>query len=366
MLALKRQIQLHEQPQARYPDARILIADDEEVNLRLLKRLLAWAGYTSITTVSDSSKVIQTFDELAPDLVMLDLNMPAPDGFAIMRELESRISPEIYLPVIVVSGEFAAEAKQRAFASVAKDFIGKPFDSMEILLRTENLLQTRHLHLALRDQKSKLEEMVFERTRALEIAQAETLRRLAQAAEFRDDDTGQHTRRVGSLAGLIARQMKLPPEVVELIRQSAPLHDVGKIGVPDSILLKPGKLTSEEFSVMKQHTLIGANLLAGGLSNVEVMAEEIARCHHEKWDGSGYPNSLSGEDIPLSARIVAVADFYDALSFARPYRPAWAQDRIFVEIERENGRHFDPQVVSAFLQLVAAGATATFDAEWGR
>ena len=201
-----------------------------------------------------------------------------------------------------------------------------------------------------------LEEMVRERTRALEVAQAETLRRLAQAAEFRDDETGQHTRRVGMLAGRIAQRMGLPPEMVDLIQQAAPLHDVGKIGVPDSILLKPGKLTVEEFTEMKRHTLIGANLLAGGLSGVESMAEEIARCHHEKWDGSGYPIGLAGEEIPLPARIVAVADFYDALSYPRPYRPAWPRDQVIAEIELENGRHFDPAVVDAFFQVVRTGA----------
>lgn len=352
-----------ERPRARFADAKILIVDDEEVNLRLLKRLLSWAGYESVTAVNDSTRVIETFDAIHPDLVMLDLNMPPPDGFTIMKALEERIPGEVFLPVIVVSGEFASEAKERAFNSVAKDFIGKPFDSTEILLRTDNLLQTRHLHLALKQQKARLEAMVLERTRALENAQAETLRRLAQAAEFRDDDTGQHTRRVGMLAGMIARKMGLPRDVVQTIQQAAPLHDVGKIGVPDNILLKPGKLTPEEFTAMKRHTLIGANLLSGGLSAVESMAEEIARCHHEKWDGSGYPHGLSGEDIPLPARIVAVADFYDALSFARPYRPAWPQDEILAEIERESGRHFDPSVVQAFLRLVTDGETARLETE---
>jgi putative two-component system response regulator len=351
-------------PRIRYPGARILIADDEEVNLRLLKRLLTWAGYCDITTVGTSARVIEVFDEIEPDIVMLDLNMPQPDGFAVMKELEPRMPENGYLPVIVISGEIAAEAKQRAFSSVAKDFVSKPFDSMEILLRTENLLRTRFLHLALQEQKAKLERMVSERTSALELAQAETLRRLAQAAEFRDDDTGQHTRRVGTLAAMLAEQMGLDSVVVELIRQAAPLHDVGKIGVPDSILLKPGKLTTEEFDEMKRHTIIGANLLAGGLTGVEQMAEEIARCHHERWDGSGYPNKLSGEGIPLPARIVAVADFYDALSFARPYRPPWPKSAIFEEIEREKGKHFDPAVVEAFFGLVESGRTAAFEAEW--
>jgi putative two-component system response regulator len=354
-----------ERPQpVRYPDARILIADDEEVNLRLLKRLLSWAGYSDVSTVLDSSRVLERFDAIAPDLVMLDLNMPQPDGFAIMRDLEARISYDAYLPVLVISGEFASEAKRRAFGSVAKDFVGKPFDTVEILLRVENLLQTRHLHLALQERKTNLEEMVRERTRALENAQAETLRRLAQAAEFRDDDTGQHTRRVGALAAMIAGEFGLSDHDVELIRQAAPLHDVGKIGIPDNILLKPGRFTPEEYAVMKRHTLIGADLLAGGLSEVEAMAEEIARCHHEKWDGSGYPNRLAGEDIPLPARIVAVADFYDALSFARPYRAPWRRDEIFQEIRRETGKHFDPAIVAAFFRAMDEERAERFALAW--
>ncbi len=364
MTEANRLSKLQAQPHVRQPDARILVIDDEEINVRLLKRLLLWAGYRNITTVVDSSAALEQFEAVAPDLVMLDLNMPQPDGFAIMRGLEERIPAESYLPVIVLSGELSPEAKQRAFSSVAKDFVGKPFDAMEILLRIGNLLQTRYLHLALHEQNWRLEEMVRERTQALVRAQTETLRRLAQAAEFRDDETGQHTRRVGAMAALIAREMQLPDELIELIEQAAPLHDVGKIGIPDSVLLKPGRLTSEEFTLMKRHTVIGGNLLAGGRSEVARMAEQIARCHHERWDGSGYPAGLAGEEIPLPARVVALADFYDALSSARPYRPAWAKPDIFEEISKESGKHFDPEIVQAFFGLVESGATVRFDNEW--
>lgn len=349
---------------AKYPDARILVSDDEDVNLLFLGRLLAWGGYRSVTRVSNSSRVMSLFDEVGPDLVMLDLEMPSPNGFELLEEIGARTPACTYLPVIVISGRFTPEVKQRAFALGARDFITKPFDSVEVLLRVENLLRTRLLHLELSERRVWLEETVQERTRALRAAQVETLRRLAQAAEFRDDATGQHTRRVGALAGMIARRMGLPDGLVETIRQAAPLHDVGKIGVADRILLKPGGLTTEEFSDMKRHTVIGADLLAGGVSEVETMAEEIARFHHERWDGNGYPDGLAGDEIPLSARIVAVADFYDALSHERPYRPAWPRDAVIAEIERERGGHFDPRVTQAFLELVEANETDALEAEW--
>lgn len=339
-----------------FPEARILVIDDEEMNIRLARRLLSHAGYKNVTATTDSSLGVGLFDEIGPDLVMLDLQMPHPDGFAIMEALRARIPENAYLPVLVVSGEFSTESKSRAFSSVAKDFVAKPFDAIEVLLRVGNLLQTRHLHLMVQQQNSRLEVMVADRTRALEHAQAETLRRLAQAAEFRDDETGQHTRRVGTLAATIAAELGLPEETVELLRHAAPLHDVGKIGVPDSVLLKEGPLTETELRAMRAHTRIGANLLADGYSALSALAEEIALSHHERWDGTGYPQELAGEEIPLAARIVAVADFYDALSSDRPYRRAWAEEDILRKIEEDSGGHFDPRVVEAFLRACGNGA----------
>ena len=204
-------------------------------------------------------------------------------------------------------------------------------------------------------------EDVTERRRTAEdlrLAKFEVVERLAQAAEFRDDDTGQHTRRVGELSARLAEAFGLPAHEVELIRRAAPLHDVGKIGVPDGVLLKPGRLTTDEFDVMKRHTLIGAELLAGGSSPLMAMAETIARSHHERWDGAGYPERLAGEAIPLPARIVAVVDFYDALSSDRPYRPAWSRERVLAEIERGIGTHFDPRVARTLLRLLEDSAGA--------
>ncbi|HLA15233.1 MAG TPA: HD domain-containing phosphohydrolase, partial [Gemmatimonadaceae bacterium] len=204
-------------------------------------------------------------------------------------------------------------------------------------------------------QNESLEHRVTDRTRELEEAQVEILQRLAAAAEFRDDDTGEHTHRVGHMAALIATGLGLSAPHVDLIRRAAPLHDVGKIGIPDSILLKPGRLTREERRIMQTHATIGAAMLAGGNSTLVQMAERIARSHHERWDGKGYPDGSAGELIPIEARIVAVADFLDALAHNRPYRPAWPLEKALAKIAAERGGHFDPAVVDAILDIVGDG-----------
>jgi putative two-component system response regulator len=219
----------------------------------------------------------------------------------------------------------------------------------EVLLRIQNLLETRHLHREITTQNRLLETKVRQRTAELEAAQLETLERLATAAEFRDDDTGRHTQRVGHLAELLGRAINLPEEEAALLRRAAPLHDVGKIGVPDSILLKPGPLTPEERQVMRTHTTIGAKILTGRSRTMQ-MAAAIALAHHEWWDGSGYPSGQAGDAIPLAARIVAVADVIDALSSDRVYRPAWPAEEVLREISLQRGRQFDPRIVDVCCQ----------------
>jgi putative two-component system response regulator len=238
----------------------------------------------------------------------------------------------------------------------AKDFVAKPFDYDEVVLRIRNLLETRALYRALADQNGQLEQRVRERTRELEErtrdledAQVEVLERLATAAEFRDDDTGRHTQRVGALAAWLAAAIGLPPDQVQLVRLAAPLHDVGKIGIPDSILRKPDSLTQEELEVMKAHASVGARILAGGRSPLVRMAERVARAHHERWDGSGYPEGLRGERIPIEARLVAVADVVDALTHARPYRPAWPLDEVLALMRAGRGTQFDPAIIDVLL-----------------
>lgn len=332
--------------------ARILAADDEEPNLRLIRRVLERAGYTDVHTTTDPLRVLPMFLELSPDLVLLDLHMAPLDGLQVMEALRPAIEEAgAYLPILMVSADLTPEARRSALARGAKDFLNKPWDADEALLRIRNLLETRYLHLEVQMQNRFLEEKVRERTRELDEAHLEILERLARAGEYRDDDTGQHTRRVGELSARIARALGLSPERVEMLRRAAPLHDLGKIGIPDGVLLKPGRLTPQERAFMETHTTIGARILAHGLSPMIVMAERIALSHHEKWDGTGYPAGLAGEAIPLEARIVALADFYDALSHDRPYRAAWPVADVLGEIERQTGKHFDPDVTRAFLSL---------------
>jgi putative two-component system response regulator len=267
-----------------------------------------------------------------------------------MDEL-NHIADASYLPILMLTGDDTPEAKRDALSRGAKDFLNKPFNSDEVLLRIGTLLETRFLYLQIQSQNQILEAKVRDRTRELEAAQIEIIERLARAAEFRDDNTGQHTARVGQMAALIAKQIGLPDSEVSLIRRAAPLHDVGKIGIPDSILLKLGKLTKEEFEIVKTHTTIGARILSGSHFTILRLAEEIALTHHERWDGNGY-SGIVGDAIPLAGRIVAVADVFDALTQKRPYKAAWPVGDAIAEIERQRSRQFDPALVDAFLRVI--------------
>jgi putative two-component system response regulator len=329
--------------------ARILIVDDQEANTRLLEGILRWAGYTMVTSTTDSREVLSIFTSFRPDLLLLDLMMPHKSGFEVMEHLKPLILTADYLPILVLTADATPEVKRQALAAGAMDFLTKPFDTAEVLLRINNLLKTRMLHLQLCEQNHILDDKVRERTLRLEESQLEILERLAAAAEYRDDATGKHTKRVGQISGMIAYVLQLPAAEVELIRQAAPLHDVGKIGIPDSILLKPGKLTCDEFDMMKTHTTIGARMLANGRSALIQMAECIALSHHERWDGTGYPGRIKGEEIPLVGRIVTLADVFDALTHERPYKAAWPVHEALAEIERQSGQQFDPHVTAAFL-----------------
>lgn len=332
--------------------ARLLVVDDQEANVRVLEGVLRRGGYANVRSILDSREVLPVYEEFGPDLVLLDLHMPHLDGFQVMEMLREQVPPSSYLPILVLTADITPEAKQRALSSGARDFLTKPFDAVEVLLRVHNLLETRRLHLRLQNANLILEEKVLDRTRELVESRVEILERLSMAAEYRDDDTGRHTKRVGSNAGLLARAIGLPEAQVELIRRAAPLHDVGKIGVPDLILLKPGKLTSEEWETMKRHTTIGAGILSGSRSALLRTAEEIALTHHERWEGGGYPAGISGPVIPLSGRIVTLVDVFDALTHDRPYKQAWPVEEAAAEIEKQSGSQFDSEVAGAFLGLV--------------
>lgn len=332
--------------------SRVLVIDDNEGILRLLTRLLQDAGITAIEATTDPVRGLELFGSFGPDLVMLDLHMPAMDGFEVLTRLHDQAPDGAPVPVVMLTGDKGQNHRTRALAMGASDFLVKPFDATEVALRLRGLLQTRSLQQRLAGQNQALEARVAERTRELEASQLEMLRRLADAAELRDDDTGQHTQRVGRLAGRLARALSLGEAQAALITRAAPLHDIGKIGVSDAILRKPGKLTDEEYREMKTHAAVGARILAGGRSQLIQMAERIAHCHHERWDGAGYPQQLAGEDIPLEARIVAVVDFFDALTHERPYRGAVPVRKTLEMIGEGSGSHFDPAVAAAFIAMI--------------
>jgi putative two-component system response regulator len=277
---------------AHFNHARILVADDEDGNVEILKRILARAGFTRVETTTDSRRVAELYVQQRPDLILLDLHMPHLSGLEVMDQL-NEIAEASYLPILILSADLTPEARRDALSRGAKDFVAKPFQQDELLLRIRTLLETRFLYLQIQSQNQLLEAKVRERTRALEDAQVEIIERLAAAAEFRDDNTGQHTQRVGQMSALLARQLGLPDSQVALIRRGAELHDVGKIGVPDAILLKMGKLTPAEFEIVKTHTTIGARILSGGKFPLLRLSEEIAFTHHERWDGSGYAAPIS-------------------------------------------------------------------------
>jgi len=329
--------------------ARLLIVDDEYSNIRLLERILAQAGYSQVLGTSDSREVESVIAAFKPDLLLLDLRMPHMDGFAVLKKLAPRLNGGGNLPVLMLTGDATPETRRAGLSLGAKDFVAKPFDADEVLLRIANLLETRFLYRALENQNGVLEARVAERTSELESSQFEIVARLALAAEMRDDDTSRHTQRVGRLSALLAEALGAESRFVELIRRAAPMHDVGKIGIPDRILLKSGTLTEEEFDLMRSHTVIGARILSGGQSELVRLAERIAHRHHERWDGSGYPNGLRGDEIPVEARIVGLADVFDALTHRRLYRPAWPVGKVIEEVRRESGRHFDPDAVAAMM-----------------
>ncbi|MBA3641848.1 MAG: response regulator [Acidobacteria bacterium] len=333
-----------------FTKARILIIDDEATNVEVLRRVLERSGFTRVQTTTDPRNARKMYLDFRPDLILLDLHMPHVDGLAVMDEL-NQIAEATYLPILILTGDVSPEARRDALSRGAKDFVHKPFSTDEVLLRIGTLLETRFLYLQIQNQNQMLEAKVRERTRELEGAQFEIIERLAKAAEFRDDSTGQHTARVGQMAALMAKHIGLPESQVSLIRRAAPLHDVGKIGIPDSILLKPGKLSSDEFALVKTHTTIGARILSGSRFPILRLAEEIAFSHHERWDGDGYAR-IAGDSIPLPGRIVAIADVFDALTHRRPYKDAWPVDEAIAEIEQQRGRQFEPRLVEAFLRII--------------
>lgn len=373
-------------------DSSILVVDDEPVNAKLVRKYLQSYGYRDVTIQCEPLEVIPTMLERPCDLVLLDVVMPGMSGREVLTQM--RQTPELReTSVIVLTMEIDRKTRLDMLSRGATDFLAKPVDPVETATRIRNALVNAVYRRHWRTYAAELEQAVSERSQSLVRAQFEQLRCLARAAEFRDDETGQHVIRVGRFAALLANRIGMDSDFVDMIRNAAQLHDVGKIGIPDSILLKPGKLSEAEFSIMKEHCRFGtgifgvrddielvsikesddeceddtcgcrtplsevsrseirlnASLLRLATSPLTRMAALIALTHHEKWDGSGYPLGLVGEDIPLEGRLTAIADVFDALSSARPYKLAFSFDRCFDIIEEGRGKHFDPTLVDAFL-----------------
>lgn len=333
--------------------AKILVIDDNPINLLFLRKLLKRAGWMEVQSADGPESGFDIARIWQPDLIITDLHMPGIGGMGFLDRIRSTKEGGSYLPVLVYTADITSEARRQALDLGASDFLTKPGDPDEIVLRVRNFLQMRHLYRQLEDQNGLLEQRVRERTRLLEEAQMEIVQRLALAGDFRDDDTGEHCRRVGDLSWRIALAYGLSTDEADLIRMAAPLHDIGKVALPDAILKKSGKLDFEERDLMQRHVTIGASILADSGSELLRLAHVIALHHHERWDGTGYGQGLAGEAIPIAGRIVALADVFDALTSNRPYKTAWTTDEAIREIERSAGSHFDPAVVAAFLQVMS-------------
>ena len=326
---------------------RIAIVDDSDINLTLLSALVRRLGDCEPLLFQDSLRGLAWCAENRPDLVIVDYMMPELDGIEFIARLRQNNGCED-LPILMITANDDKEVRYEALQRGATDFLNKPVDRIEFSARVRNMLALGASRKKLADKAEWLASEVEKATRAVHAREQELLFRMSRAAEFRDPETGAHIQRMAHYSRLIADRLGLPADDQSLILRAAPMHDVGKIGIPDGILLKPGKLTPEEFDEMKRHTVIGHELLNGSESLVLQTAAIIAVSHHEKFDGSGYPYGLDGEDIPLFGRIVAVADVFDALTSVRPYKPAWPLERAEAYLREGAGSHFDPACINAF------------------
>ncbi len=335
----------------------ILIVDDITTNIDILINGLENESY-DIAVAVDGPSALEIIPNIKPDLIMLDIMMPGMSGYEVCKILKD--NPETSkIPVIFLTALDQIKNKTEGFEIGAVDYVTKPFDIMEVRSRINTHLELSLSQKLLKKQNEILDQRVKERTLALaransklEDLQVEIIMRLGLATEMRDDDTGAHVRKICNIVEFLAGKCGLEEEVCKVWGLASTMHDVGKVGIPDNILLKPGRLTAEEFDVIKTHTIIGAKILEGSESELIQVARIIALNHHEKWDGSGYPAGLAREDIPLAARITAIADVFDALISARPYKDPWPLEKILELFNNESGKHFDPELTAMFMEAV--------------
>lgn len=349
----------------------ILIVDDEQLNIEVVRRYLEIGGYGNLISTDHAGQTLPLMGLNRPDVVLLDIHMPEINGLEILAAIRSD-ETLCRTPVVILTGSSDPETKLTALQAGATDLLQKPVHGEELLARLGNVLRVKAYHDRLHRHSEDLEEAVRRRTAELEASRLDVIHCLARAAEFRDDDTGQHIIRVGRYARIIAEQLGFSQQDLDILEPAAQLHDVGKIGISDTILLKPGRLTPEEFEMMqkhcgfgrkiiqqvpdsevamlRKHTEIGARIMDAGSSPILEMARRIAQTHHERWDGNGYPLGLAGDDIPLEGRITAAADVFDALSSRRPYKPPFPLQKCFAIMEEGRCTQFDPQVLDAFFE----------------
>lgn len=331
---------------------RILIVDDEEAIRRLLYQKLSGEGY-QCQAAGNADQALDELKSSSAELVILDIKMPGKSGTELLPELKTGYPDTAVIMATAITDTSTAVQCMKAGAY---DYITKPFNLDEVVLSVDRALEKRRLELENRDYQQHLEQKVTRRTaelrqavKKIKLASLDTIFRLSRAAEYKDEDTGDHIQRMGRYSAAVARKMNLNDETVETILYASPMHDIGKIGIPDRILLKPGKLSPGEWEIMKQHTIIGAQILEDSDAEFIKLAETIALTHHEKWDGSGYPKGLRGSEIPLVGHIVAIVDVFDALTSKRPYKEPLPLEKSLNIIKEGRESHFDPRVVTAFL-----------------
>jgi putative two-component system response regulator len=339
-------------------DAKILIVDEDPQTVGVLRTMLSRAGYRTVESTSDLRRAPMHYLSFRPDLTLFALTPPFEDGFEALGQLKA-LAEDDYVSVLVMSASSERTMRLHALESGAKDFLVKPVDRVEAITRIRNLVEVRQLHTAVLRQKELLTETVALRTSELRAAneelhatRLEIILRLGRLAESHDSDAAGHISRVTHAVARLGAALGLDAPTCERLFHASAMHDVGKIGITDRILRKKGRLTPEETVIMRTHTSIGARVLRGSGHELMTMAEQIALTHHEKWDGSGYPNGLKGEEIPLVGRIVAVCDVFDALTSVRSYKKAWSHADAMDEIVKHRGTHFDPVAVRAFERIL--------------